>query len=64
MWQQYELCVISIVLQVKTRDRQVLNNAPKVLPLLIDKISLWRSGSGLFMSVLCVLPIDDVVTLD
>lgn len=37
-WQQYELCVINIVLQAKTQDRQVLDNVPKVLPFSIDKI--------------------------
>lgn len=43
MWQQYELCVIITVLEAKTRDRQMLNNVPKVLPFSTDKIR--ESGS-------------------
>lgn len=41
MWQLHELHVIITALQVKARDRQVLNN---VLPLITDKIRESTSG--------------------
>lgn len=49
--------MIIIALQVKTRDRQVLNNVPKVLPLLIDKIRQSASGGLVQVCALCLSPV-------